>query len=237
MRRSSPLRWRGTRPRPRSSVWAATEPCSSIRTRAPFSAPARARTTQFFQSMTNMHRYLGATGEVPAHRPIVHRRQQPRVSRPGRHRPVHLVAETAHAAVPQADRVVSAQAGRACARFQLAQHDWFLVCDSDRDHDRQRRRHFVYVGDRSGLSPHGFARAGRARRRGAGAPKVNQRPPVIPAELDRIWARAEQQVPTWSLLSMRFPNRPDGPGDGHNHGRCELERLRSIEPDAERRLR
>jgi uncharacterized iron-regulated membrane protein len=34
---------------------------------------------------------------------------------------------------------------------------------------------------------------------------------VIPADLDKVWARAEQQVPTWSQLSMRLPNREDGP--------------------------
>jgi uncharacterized iron-regulated membrane protein len=34
---------------------------------------------------------------------------------------------------------------------------------------------------------------------------------VIPGEIDRLWARAEQQVPTWSLLSMRLPSRADAP--------------------------
>jgi uncharacterized iron-regulated membrane protein len=42
-------------------------------------------------------------------------------------------------------------------------------------------------------------------------PEGQPAPPVMPAELDRIWARAEQQVSTWSQLVMRFPNRPDGP--------------------------
>jgi len=51
-----------------------------------------------------------------------------------------------------------------------------------------------------------------ARGGGPRGPEGNpQRPAVIPAGLDRIWARAEQQVPTWSLLSMRLPNREDGP--------------------------
>jgi uncharacterized iron-regulated membrane protein len=36
-------------------------------------------------------------------------------------------------------------------------------------------------------------------------------PTIIPAKLDRIWARAEQQMPTWSLMSMRLPNREGGP--------------------------
>jgi len=34
---------------------------------------------------------------------------------------------------------------------------------------------------------------------------------VIPVEIDRLWVRAEQQVSTWSLLSMRLPTREDGP--------------------------
>ncbi|MQA31020.1 MAG: hypothetical protein GEU82_14510 [Luteitalea sp.] len=46
-------------------------------------------------------------------------------------------------------------------------------------------------------------------RRGQG--KNQPRPAVIPAQLDRVWARAEQQVPTWSVLSMRLPNREGEP--------------------------
>ena len=34
---------------------------------------------------------------------------------------------------------------------------------------------------------------------------------VIPAELDRIWVRAEAQVPTWSILTMRLPAREGAP--------------------------
>ncbi len=34
---------------------------------------------------------------------------------------------------------------------------------------------------------------------------------MIPAELDRIWTRAEAQVPSWSLLSMRLPGRDGAP--------------------------
>lgn len=69
---------------------------------------------------------------------------------------------------------------------------------------------------------HGAAREGRAHlggtREAAGGqngprgPERNQQgPAVIPAELDRMWARAERQVPTWSLLSMRLPNRQREP--------------------------
>jgi uncharacterized iron-regulated membrane protein len=35
--------------------------------------------------------------------------------------------------------------------------------------------------------------------------------PIVPADLDRIWAQAERQVPTWSLLSMRLPTREGDP--------------------------
>ena len=50
--------------------------------------------------------------------------------------------------------------------------------------------------------------AGRPARTGGGS----ETPAVIPAEArSACWARAEQQVPTWSLLSMRLPNREDGP--------------------------
>ncbi len=34
---------------------------------------------------------------------------------------------------------------------------------------------------------------------------------MIPAALDLMFARAEQQVPTWEQLSFRLPNRDDGP--------------------------
>lgn len=33
---------------------------------------------------------------------------------------------------------------------------------------------------------------------------------VMPARLDEMWARAERQVPTWSLISMRLPSRDGG---------------------------
>jgi uncharacterized iron-regulated membrane protein len=58
---------------------------------------------------------------------------------------------------------------------------------------------------------------GAARQRGAadGANRGSERSQpevaIIPAEIDRIWARAEQHVPTWSLLSMRLPNQEGAP--------------------------
>ena len=47
-----------------------------------------------------------------------------------------------------------------------------------------------------------------------GGPRGPQRepaPPVIPAGLDRIWTLAEAQVPSWSLLTMRLPGRDGAP--------------------------
>ena len=52
----------------------------------------------------------------------------------------------------------------------------------------------------------------RAQRDGGGATREGGTPaPVMPAELDRIWARAETQVPTWSILTMRLPAREGAP--------------------------
>jgi uncharacterized iron-regulated membrane protein len=53
-------------------------------------------------------------------------------------------------------------------------------------------------------------REGGAREPGARGPQRDEAA-VIPVELDRIWTRAEQQVPTWSLVSMRLPNREGAP--------------------------
>jgi uncharacterized iron-regulated membrane protein len=53
-------------------------------------------------------------------------------------------------------------------------------------------------------SPVPSARGGGQTARGATADNA----PPIPVELDRLWARAEQQVPTWKLVSMRLPARP-----------------------------
>jgi uncharacterized iron-regulated membrane protein len=34
---------------------------------------------------------------------------------------------------------------------------------------------------------------------------------ALPADLDRLWARAEQQIPTWSVISMRLPTQEGAP--------------------------
>lgn len=65
---------------------------------------------------------------------------------------------------------------------------------------------------RQGAARSGAEREGPPREEGPRGPQGNQpAPAIIPANLDLIWARAEQQVPTWSLLSMRLPNREDAP--------------------------
>jgi len=42
---------------------------------------------------------------------------------------------------------------------------------------------------------------------GGGSP----RPAPLPDNLDRLWARAEQQVPVWRSITMRLPNRSGAP--------------------------
>ena len=105
---------------------------------------------------------MGATGEYRATGRSATGISNLAFLRAGDHRPVHLVAEAAHAPVPEADRLVPAHDDRTRARFQLAQHDRVLVSDSDRDHDGQRRGHLVPVGEQSGLSPDRFAGAAAA---------------------------------------------------------------------------
>ncbi len=59
------------------------------------------------------------------------------------------------------------------------------------------------------------AQAGRrpegARPEDGGPGGFGQGPTVIPESIDLLVARAEQQVPTWTQLSLRLPNRTDGP--------------------------
>ena len=63
-----------------------------------------------------------------------------------------------------------------------------------------------------GGGPGGPASGGEgAAGRGGQALSGGGRGTVIPAELDRIWARAEARVPTWSILSMRLPAREGAP--------------------------
>jgi uncharacterized iron-regulated membrane protein len=57
-------------------------------------------------------------------------------------------------------------------------------------------------GDRDGAAREAVPRGSQGNQAGSA---------IVPAALDRIWARAEQQVPTWSVLSMRLPNREEAP--------------------------
>jgi uncharacterized iron-regulated membrane protein len=68
-------------------------------------------------------------------------------------------------------------------------------------------------GGRGNASPSGGRRGGARVERAEGV-RESQRGSqvaVSPAELDHIWARAEAQVPTWSILSMRLPAREGAP--------------------------
>ena len=51
--------------------------------------------------------------------------------------------------------------------------------------------------------------AGRKADRGGGQRAAT--PAAIPDNLDAMWARAEAQLPTWSLISVRLPERPGAP--------------------------
>jgi uncharacterized iron-regulated membrane protein len=71
----------------------------------------------------------------------------------------------------------------------------------------------------NGRTPTPGGQRGDARP-GAGRQQAGERPqagagrtgrPDLPPDLNRIWSRAEQQVPTWSLLSMRLSERQAGP--------------------------
>jgi uncharacterized iron-regulated membrane protein len=62
------------------------------------------------------------------------------------------------------------------------------------------------VPERGGGAGGGGARAGGGRDGGERA-----RPVSTPENLDRLWARAEQQVPQWRSMTMRLPNRGDAP--------------------------
>lgn len=53
----------------------------------------------------------------------------------------------------------------------------------------------------------GRGRPGEARRED----REQAAPAVIPAEVDALWAQAEQQMPTWSQISRRLPARDAGP--------------------------
>jgi uncharacterized iron-regulated membrane protein len=75
--------------------------------------------------------------------------------------------------------------------------------------ERSRRRGGAAEGSGGGArAPQGNA----AREGGPRGPEGGDAAAgIIPADIDRVWARAEQQIPTWSLISMRLPNWEGGP--------------------------
>jgi uncharacterized iron-regulated membrane protein len=60
----------------------------------------------------------------------------------------------------------------------------------------------------AGRAQGGEARGPEGARPGAG-PRAGA--PALPDKLDAMWARAEAQLPTWSLISLRLPERAGAP--------------------------
>jgi uncharacterized iron-regulated membrane protein len=207
-----------------------------------------ARTTQFFQSITNWHRYLGATGESRASgrsvtgasnlaflvlavtglliwwpkqlslqclKPIVWFRR----TSTGRARDfnwhntigfwclIPIVIMTVSGTVlsyPWASDLVYRLSGSPVPGARGGGRGGPPPSDAG---GRQARGGGEEArGGRGG--PGGRGSAGQQREGGTGTASESA---VVPAGLDRIWARAEQQVSTWSLLSMRLPTREGGP--------------------------
>jgi uncharacterized iron-regulated membrane protein len=172
-----------------------------------------ARTTEFFQTMTSWHRYLGATGEYRATgrsatgisnlaflvlaitglyiwwpgeftlrrlKPIVWFRR----TSTGRARDFNWHNTIGFwCAIPIVIMTISG----AVISYSWASNLVYRLTGSP-------------VPSARGSGP-GGTRGPEGNQQGAA---------IIPADLDRVWARAEQQVPTWSLLAMRLPNRTGG---------------------------
>ncbi len=67
------------------------------------------------------------------------------------------------------------------------------------------------VPPRGGQAALALQGSGGSAPQGSGASSHRAGEDATPARLDWIWARAQQQIPAWSLLSMRLPNRSGGP--------------------------
>ena len=170
---------------------------------------ASVRTSQFFQSMTSWHRYMGATGESRA---------------TGR----------AATGVSNLAFLLLGMSGlylwwpKALTVRQLKPIVWFRRTSTGRARDFNWHNTIgfwcvipIVIMTLSGVvmsyqwgnnlvyrltgSPIPAGRGG-----GPGGPGGAQ-PTVIPAALNLIVARAEAQVPTWSQLSLRLPNRDGSP--------------------------
>jgi uncharacterized iron-regulated membrane protein len=172
-----------------------------------------ARTTEFFQSMTNWHRYLAATGEYRA------------------------TGRSATGISNFAFLILSITGlyiwwPKQFTRKGLKPIVWFRRTSTGRARDFNWHNTIgfwslipIVIMTASGVvmsypwandlvyrlsgSPVPV-RGGGPRPEAARDPQREQAA-AIPAELDRIWARAEAQVPSWTLLSMRLPNRGGAP--------------------------
>jgi uncharacterized iron-regulated membrane protein len=170
------------------------------------------RTSEFFQSMTNWHRYLAMSGESRATGKSV-------------------------TGISSAAFLVLALTGlyiwwpRQFTRRGLTPIVWFRRTSTGRARDFNWHNtigfwclipivimtmsgvvisypwasDLVYRVAGSPVPARGQRAEGRVAREG-GAQAA-----VMPGELDRIWARAEAQVPTWSILTMRLPARDGAP--------------------------
>jgi uncharacterized iron-regulated membrane protein len=196
-----------------------------------------ARTNQFFQSMTAWHRYMGAAGEYRATgrsatgisnlaflvlgitglyiwwpKQVTLKHLKPilwfRRTTTGRARDFNWHNTLGFwCAIP----IVIMTASGAVLSYSWASNLVYRITGSPVPAGRAGDR----GGSRGRAADAQVARPGPDAARAEGgrrAPESNQQgPAAIPAELDRIWARAEQQIPTWSLLSMRLPDRDGGP--------------------------
>jgi uncharacterized iron-regulated membrane protein len=168
-----------------------------------------ARTTEFFQSMTNWHRYLAATGEYRA------------------------TGRSATGVSNLAFLILSITGlyvwwPKQLTRKGLKPIVWFRRTSTGRARDFNWHNTIgfwclipIVIMTVSGVvmsypwANHLVYRLSGSpvpvRGSGPRSPQREPAPPVIPAELDRIWTRAEAQVPSWSLLTMRLPGRDGAP--------------------------
>ena len=66
------------------------------------------------------------------------------------------------------------------------------------------------MGDEPSLSRHG-KRAAAARTAAVRRPDPPKESSFIPTDIDRLWTMAEQRVPDWKTISVRFETSPSAP--------------------------
>ena len=96
------------------------------------------------------------------------------------------------------------------ARFQLAQHDRTVVRADPRRAHHDRCGDVVSVGQRAAV-PRGREPAAGQRWRSGCRSWRDERSVRLPDNLDAIWARAAEQVPTWRSITARLPTRSGAP--------------------------